>query len=83
MGLPPTAARRQVRELSLVGCHSLSRGLAQLPNLVLLDLQPLHLMLDEEEGGWVWGQGAGGGWRQGWGGAAIPIMQRKRTGMPP
>ncbi|EFN59070.1 hypothetical protein CHLNCDRAFT_137807 [Chlorella variabilis] len=37
-----TQARPHVRELSLVGCYRASRGLAALPNLVMLDLQPLQ-----------------------------------------
>ena len=61
--LPPTArvppAAPQVRELSLVGCYRASRGLAALPNLVMLDLQPLQGLDAGEDG--ERGRGAGQG----------------------
>ncbi len=36
----PPAPAPQVSELALLGCYRASRGLAQLSNLVQLDLQP-------------------------------------------
>ena len=46
----PANPRFQVSELSLLGCYRASRGLAQLSNLVQLDLQPGLVM----NGGWLW-----------------------------
>lgn len=48
--LPCRPTRFQVSELSLLGCYRASRGLAQLSNLVQLDLQPGLVM----NGGWLW-----------------------------
>jgi hypothetical protein len=39
-----------VRELSLLGCYRASSSMAQLTNLVMLDLQPLQALGPEDEG---------------------------------
>lgn len=39
---PDAPPRRQVSELTLLGCYRAARGLAQLTNLTMLDLQPVE-----------------------------------------